>query len=123
MTESIYFFDTYAIIEILKGNTNYEKYKNCKAIISAFNLVELHLQITREFGEEAGNNILEEYSKCVVDFGLDDIKETTKMKIKYAKRKTSIPDVIGYNISKRLGIKFLTGDEKFEDLENVEFVK
>lgn len=123
MNKETFFFDTYAIIEILKGNSKYEKYKECKAIISAFNLAELHLHITREFGGEIANNVLEEYSKHVIDFQLKDIKETTNFKIKYAKRKVSIPDSIGYVISKRLNIKFLTGDGKFEDLDNVEFVK
>ena len=66
---------------------------------------------------------MEEYSKCVVNFNIDDIKDTTKLKIKYAKRKLSIPDSIGYVMAKRLKIKFLTGDKMFEDLENVEFVK
>ena len=123
MNKDIYFFDTYAIIEILKGNNNYVKYKECKAIISSFNLIELHLHITRVFGEHVADSILEEYSKCVVNFELDDVKETTKLKIRYAKRKLSIPYSIGYVISKRLGMKFLTGDEKFKDLDNVEFVK
>ena len=54
---------------------------------------------------------------------IEDVKETTRLKIKYAKRKLSIPDSMGYVIAKRLGIKFLTGDAKFEDLENAEFVK
>lgn len=123
MNEDVYFFDTYAIIEILKGNNKYESYKECKAIISSFNLVEIHLHITRIFGEEVADMILEEYSKCVINFELDDVKEATRLKIKYAKRKLSIPDSIGYVISNRLSIKFLTGDEKFKDLDNVEFVR
>ena len=119
----MYFFDTYAVIEILKGNSNYKKYEECKAIISVFNLAELHLHITRVFGEEFADNILEEYSRGVMNFELEDIKEATKLKIKYAKRKLSIPDSIGYAISKRLNIRFLTGDRNFADLDNVEFVK
>lgn len=123
MNDETYFFDTYAIIEILKGNPAYQKYRNCNPLVSVFNLVELHLHITREFGEETADAILEDYLKCVVNFKAEDIKETTKMKIEYAKRKLSIPDSIGYLIAKRLNVKFLTGDEKFSDLDNVEFVK
>ncbi len=123
MIETNYFFDTYAIIESLKGNPKYENYKDCRAMISAFNLAELHLHVTRIFGNKIADEVLEEYSHCVVNFELEDIKEATKIKIKYAKRKISVPDSIGYVISKRLRIRFLTGDEKFEDLENVEFVK
>ncbi len=32
-------------------------------------------------------------------------------------------DCIGYIFAKQLGIKFLTGDKEFENLDNVEFVK
>jgi len=32
-------------------------------------------------------------------------------------------DSIGYILSIKIGVKFLTGDKEFEDLEKVEFVK
>ena len=32
-------------------------------------------------------------------------------------------DCIGYILAKNIGIKFLTGDKEFENLDNVEFVK
>ena len=35
----------------------------------------------------------------------------------------SYTDVVGYTLSRSLGFKFLTGDEAFRNLENVEFVK
>ena len=35
----------------------------------------------------------------------------------------SMPDAIGYVIAKRLEIKFVTGDNDFKDIPNVEFVK
>ncbi|HIH42697.1 TPA: type II toxin-antitoxin system VapC family toxin [Candidatus Woesearchaeota archaeon] len=123
MNKEIYFFDTYAIIEILKGSPNYIKYKEVKAVVSIFNLVELHLYITRIFDEQVADTILDEYSKYAVSFSIEDIKETTRLKIKYAKRKFSIPDAVGYVIAKRLNIKFLTGDQSFSDLDNVEFIK
>jgi uncharacterized protein len=47
------------------------------------------------------------------------------MKFRYKNRKKnlSVPDCISYLQAKSLGIKFLTGDKKFENMENVEFVK
>ena len=57
----------------------------------------------------------------VVDVRLADIKNA--MDLKTTKRNLSIPDAVGYTVAKRLGIKFLTGDTDFEDMENVEFVK
>jgi len=43
------------------------------------------------------------------------------MDLKTKHRKLSIPDVIGYIIAKKYSVKFLTGDEDFKDLDNVEF--
>jgi len=123
MSKPIYFFDTYAIIEILKGNKGYEKFKDSQAIISTFNLAELHLHITRIFGAEVTRNSLEEFSNCVAGFEIEDFIEATNFKLKDIKKNFSIPDSIGYAMSKRLGLKFLTGDKNFQDLGNVEFVK
>ena len=38
-------------------------------------------------------------------------------------KKMSIPNVIGYIVAERYGVKFLTGDEGFRNFNNVEFVK
>ena len=43
------------------------------------------------------------------------------LKIKF--KQLSIPDVIGYTLANRLHIKFLTGDEGFREMQNVEFIK
>jgi len=45
------------------------------------------------------------------------------MDLKIKHKDLSIPDVIGYIVAKRYGAKFLTGDEGFRNMENVEFVK
>ena len=45
------------------------------------------------------------------------------MSLKLKHKNLSIPDSIGYITAKRLGIKFLTGDEDFRNFENVEFIK
>ncbi len=34
-----------------------------------------------------------------------------------------MPDVVGYVIAKKHGVRFLTGDNGFEGFDNVEFVK
>ena len=123
MNKEVYFFDTYAIVETLKGNSSYERFKGSQAIISTFNLAELHLHLTRIFGVQVATVSLEEYSNCVAGFEINDFIEATNFKLKNAKKNFSIPDSIGYSMSKRLGIKFLTGDKSFQNLENVEFVK
>ena len=46
-----------------------------------------------------------------------------EFKLKYKKERVSYVDCIGHALALELGIRFLTGDEKFEDKDNVEFVK
>lgn len=118
-----YFFDTYAVIEIVKGNPNYEAYKSSEAIISVLNLVELHYHVTKKFGHAVADKLLGEYSKCVIGFTNADIVAMTNFKIANNKKEFSLPDSLGYVLALRHSIKFLTGDEGFRDMPNVEFVK
>ena len=46
-----------------------------------------------------------------------------EFRYKNKKKKLSMTDCISYFQAKELGIKFLTGDKEFQNLENVEFVK
>jgi len=41
------FADTYAIIEILKGNENYRRYRDIKLITTDFNILELSYVLIR----------------------------------------------------------------------------
>ncbi|MBS3163556.1 PIN domain-containing protein [Candidatus Woesearchaeota archaeon] len=119
----IYFFDTYAIIEMIKGNENYSKFKNAKMITAILNLIELHYALLKDFNEDKANYFLEKYSNYVIGLDIGIIKEANKFRLKNIKKKISTADSIGYVLSIKNGIKFLTGDQEFEGLENVEFVK
>ena len=59
----------------------------------------------------------------LVDFDSNILEEAAKLKNKLNKRNVSMTDCIGYCTALALGIRFLTGDKEFENLENVEFVK
>ena len=117
------FFDTYAFLEILKGSANYEKYKTVGITTTKLNLFELYLRILREADEEKAKLILDKYYQFAVDFDKEVIQKAAKLKLELAKRDISMTDCIGYVLSAKLGVKFLTGDREFENLENVEFVK
>ena len=121
--ENSFFFDTYAIFEILKGNEKYMKYKDSKISLTKLNLFELYSGILREVDEKNAKNELNKYYNFSIDFDKETIEEAAKMKLVLNKRNISMTDCIGYILSKRLGIKFLTGDKEFENLKNVEFVK
>ena len=46
----MYFFDTYAIFEIINGNRAYEKYKEYPIVVSVLNIAELYAGLLREKG-------------------------------------------------------------------------
>ena len=116
-----YFFDTYAFFEIIEGNPKYEIYKESIVITTIFNLAELNYNLKKEMTYEMADSYLEKYWDCMEDINIKDIKNAMNLKSK--NREFSIPDAIGYAVAERLGIKFLTGDEGFKNLDNVEFIK
>ncbi len=118
-----FFFDSYAFFEILKANKNYSKYENAEIVTTKLNLFELYLGILREKGESEAKEVLELYYPFAVDFDENTIEEAAKLKNQLNKRNISMTDCIGYVLANKLGIRFLTGDKEFENLENVEFVK
>ena len=120
MTES-YFFDTYAIFEFIYGNPKYFRYSSCTGITLIFNLAELNHALKKVLDKNYADQITDDYSNMLVEVNLDDIKKAMSFRKKH--HKLSAPDAIGYIVSKRLGIKFLTGDEGFKNLDNVEFIK
>ncbi len=117
-----YLFDTYAIIEIIKGNLNYKIYLDEEIIINNFIFAELCYILLREKYPNA-NIYLDKHSKFIVSVKPALIKEAMLFRFENKSKNLSITDCISYFMAKELGIKFLTGDKEFEKLENVEFVK
>ena len=117
----LFFFDTYAFIEVIRGNTNYKKFENVSIITTIFNLTELNYILKKEMSKEKADAYTQDYGIFLVDVSLEDIKVAMDLKTKH--RDFSIPDAIGYIIAKKYGAKFLTGDKGFEKFPNVEFVK
>lgn len=122
MNNDIFLFDTYAILEIINGNENYEKYLDSKIVINDFIFAELCYKLFRENVKNA-EFYIEKYSKLIIKVEPEAIKESMVFRIANIKQNLSMTDCISYIMAKKLNIKFLTGDKEFENLNNVEFVK
>lgn len=72
---------------------------------------------------EIADATFHKYKETVVDVHDNVIREAALLRYQYKKRRLSMTDCVGYCTAKKLGVKFLTGDKEFEDMENVEFVK
>lgn len=121
MTEK-FVYDTYAIIEIMNKNPNYEKYVEQDAIINIFIFSEFCYQLIKEQEKNIGE-YLDEIEPAIVKVSTNLVRKAMHFRYKNKKRKLSMTDCISYLQAKELGVKFLTGDKEFADFEDVEFVK
>ncbi|MBI2672084.1 PIN domain-containing protein [Candidatus Woesearchaeota archaeon] len=117
-----FIFDTYAILEIIGGNDKYKGYLESNIIINNFIFAELCYKLLRENIKNA-EDYIRKYSQFVYEVDQETIKEAMEFRIKNKKRNLSMTDCISYIMSKKLNIKFLTGDKEFESLDNVEYIK
>ena len=118
-----YFFDSYAVIEIITGNPSYIKFINEPKIITIFNLVEIYYSALNNLNEQKANEIYEKYSKCIGEISDNILKEAMKFRKNNKSKNLSYADCIGYLFALKNNLIFLTGDKEFTNLKNVEFVK
>lgn len=118
-----YYLDTYALIAISNGSFNYKKYSNCTFVTHLINLYEMYHILLRTNGKETATKLYLKFKQYEIS-GLDeDIFNAAEFKQIHKNKRISYADALGYAIAKRLNCKFLTGDQGFEGLENVEYTK
>ena len=119
-----FFFDTYAMYELLHQNPNYRKYAQEISIITTkLQLMELHYLLLRIYGKEEADIAFERFKEFCVEIEDETIKQATTFRHLNYTRKLSYIDCIGYVLARKYNIPFLTGDEQFKEFEGVEFVK
>ncbi len=117
-----YFFDSYAVIELVRGNPNYAKYSEEPVVLTLFNLVEIYWSCITHLNEDHADRIYGTFKECVVDVSDDILKEAVKFRKINKKLDLSYTDCIGYIYALKNNLLFLTGDKAFKDMKNVEFV-
>ncbi len=123
MTKKL-FFDTYALIELGKGSPNYEPYsKDVVILLNKLNLLEFSYYLLKEKRENEIEKIFQQYLRFSVNYDEEILIKAAEMKFKFLKERLSFIDCIGYFLAKKHGALFLTGDGRFRNKENVEFVK
>lgn len=124
MTEDgVFFCDTYAIIEIIGGNTGYKKYLGSTLITGELNLMELYYAFLRDYGKETAEKYFDLWARFALTIPRASVKLAMEFRLANRKDNLSYVDCIGYVFALQNGIKFLTGDMKFRDREGVEFAK
>jgi len=86
-----------------------------------WNLAELYLVVLRDRGEKEARNQFARFRDLAVETPDDWLFEAMGLKLR--KPSLSYADAIGYVAARRLGARFLTGDDAFRRLQNVEFCR
>ena len=115
--------DSYAIIEILKSNPDYERFSQVLLVSSRINLVEVAYHLLESFPQPKAEEIISSLKFSILEIEEKQVTRIASFRKENAKKKLSYIDCIGYVLAKENGLKFLTGDKEFEKMPNVEFVK
>lgn len=122
--ELVFFFDSYALIEIYEKNLKFEEYAKANVVTTYFQVYETYYSLIRNgYSKEEVNDFFEFLQGLCIDLKFEWIPKASRFKQIYKKRDLSYADCLGYVIAEDMKIKFLTGDKEFEDLSNVEFVR
>ena len=121
----VYFFDTYALIELIKGNPHYHTYVQQELITTRFNLMELYYTLLRLFDEKKADHYYAMFLPVCVPVTDSTLKIAMKLRLEQRKKQNLISyvDCIGYMVALESGVRFVTGEKHFRSLENVEFVQ
>ena len=121
-----FFADSYAIIEILRGNRAYRRYSSAHLVTTEFNLCEVGYAVFKDFPEDSASILSTIRTTIeVVLTGDADYVVCAQLRLQNNRsgKKLSTIDSLGYAVAERLAIQFLTGDREFSDMKNVRFVK
>lgn len=118
-----YFFDSYAIVEIIKGNPNYARYTQDEVVLTIFNLAEIYWSALNKLEEKAAEEIYVQYKSSLVEINDDVLKNAMKFRKQHKTKGFSYTDCIGYCCALENDLKFLTGDKEFKGMDNVESVQ
>ncbi|MBI1970413.1 PIN domain-containing protein [Candidatus Woesearchaeota archaeon] len=118
-----YFLDTYAMMEIIKGNPAYQKYLHEQTFTTIFNLYELFFSVLKDYDEDLAESMFFDFKDYEFDVKPEHIFAGACFKLRHRKRNISYVDALGYCIAEQEGMTFLTGDKEFRRMKNVEFVK
>jgi hypothetical protein len=96
-------------------------------VTTEFNVLELTYALFRDFGRDEAANVITfiRFKIEIVPTEDSDYLNASEFmpSANRTGKKLSLVEALGYSYSRKLGIKFLTGDKEFIEMENVEYVK
>lgn len=118
----MYFFDTYALVELFLGNPGYRRYIGFPLTVCALNIGEFYIYLARTYGKATAGKELASSSFDVLELTKGAMVAAAEFKLEHAKKRLSWADCAGYVLARHLNLKFLTGDSQFKGMSGVEFI-
>jgi hypothetical protein len=122
----MYYYDSYAIIEIARGNPRYLPFREAEGVTSKLNLLEVYYVLAAAGQEDLAENCYRTQIAYAIDFPKEVIPIAARFRLAYSGatgRRFSYVDALGYTYARSSGFAFLTGAHEFRGFAGVEFVR
>ena len=117
-----YFFDTYALVARQVGVESYARFADVPVFCHEMNVLEFIAQVLRRGDESLARAQVHAIDPNLVEASPDDLFAAAAFWRAERKASVSYIDALGYTLSQRHGMRFLTGDKAFKGRDGVEYV-
>ncbi len=117
------YLDTYALMEIYRGNESYLSLLENSYIVCELTLCEYYAVLFREEGEKVAQAWYDKFIPFVQPTPLSVLRDGIMYRMENKVLNLSLFDAIGYQHALSKHGAFVTGDKSFEKLPHVKYVK
>jgi predicted nucleic acid-binding protein len=117
-----YFIDSTAMLEIARGNKNFEKFLNEELHTSLHSLHEFHTVLLKETDNNTAEQVFSKFRSLALNFDDSLLFKASKLMID-SELKISHADSIGLALATQNYLKSLTSNPSLKTLSNTLFVQ
>ena len=122
----MFFLDSYAIIEMARGNPSYRPFVREPVITMRANLLEVYYILAQSEETALADSSMKLLGPHSIDLPVELIARVAEFRLRKkgaTGRRFSYADASGYVYARENGYEFLTGAEEFEGLPSVRYVR
>jgi hypothetical protein len=122
----MFFLDSYAIIEMARGNPSYRPFVHEPVVTMRANLLEVYYVLAQSGERALADASLKLLGPHSVELPVELIARVAEFRLRKkgsTGRRFSYADASGYVYARENGYEFLTGADEFEGLPSVRYVR
>lgn len=110
------------MVERVRGSPAYAPFADAPIFTHDMNILELAARMIRDFDETTARREIAAMEHNLIESTRDDLFAAAAFWVEHRKKNVSYVDALGYALSQRHGMRFLTGDKVFKGMDGVEYV-